>query len=88
MMVAHSAQAGLLAELESLELREREVSDYRRRLHRRLDSFPNEVAAQEEKRVSGERRELHRRIDALRARLRPELERQAADEPPRSRLGG
>lgn len=85
MMVAHSAHAGLLAELETLELREREVSDYRRRLHARLDAYPNEVTALEEKRVSTERRELHRRIDALRAHLRPELERQA-QEPPR-RLG-
>lgn len=75
-----------MAELESLELREREVSDYRRRLHARLDSYPNELTAQEEKRVSSERRDLHRRIDALRARLRPELERKA-QEPPRSRLG-
>ena len=85
-MIAHSAQAGLFAELESLELREREVSDYRRRLHARLDAFPNELIVQEEKRVSTERRDLHRRIDALRARLRPELEREAQEQP-RSRLG-
>lgn len=86
MMAAHAASDGLFAELDALELREREVSAYRRRLHARLDAYPNEITALEEKRVSAERRELHRRIDTLRARLRPELERRA-EEPPPSRLG-
>lgn len=76
----------LLADLERLERREREVSDERRRLHARLDKFPNEVAAAREREVSAERRELHRRIDELRAQLRPVLlEREP--EPPPPRLG-
>lgn len=85
-MVARAAHAGLFAELEALELREREVSAYRRRLHQRLDSFPNDVTAQEERRVSTERRELHGQIDLLRAQLKPELDRRE-HEPPSSRLG-
>jgi hypothetical protein len=85
-MAARAAQAGLFAELEALELREQEVSAYRRRLHARLDSFPNEVTAQEEQRVSTERRELHGQIEILRARLKPELDRRD-QEPPPSRLG-
>jgi hypothetical protein len=84
-MVAKTAHAALFAELEALELREREVSDYRRALHKRLDSYPNEVTAQAERKVSEERKALHRRIDSLRARLRPEIER--ANELPKSRLG-
>ena len=86
MMVAQTAHAALFAELETLELREREVSDYRNRLHARLEVFPNEVAAQAERKVSAERKELHDRIDSLRAMLRPELERQN-EQPPSSRLG-
>jgi len=86
MMVAQTAHAALFAELEALELRERDVSDHRRRLHRRLDAYPNEVTAQAERKVSAERKDLHRRIDSLRALLRPEIERQN-EQPPTSRLG-
>lgn len=85
-MVAQTAHAALFAELESLELREREVSDYRNRLHARLEVFPNDVTAQAARKVSAERKELHRRIDSLRAMLRPELERRD-QQPPKSRLG-
>jgi hypothetical protein len=55
--------------LADLERRERQVSALRRKLHDRLDSFPNEVTAAHERRLSAERRQLHRRIDALRAEL-------------------
>ena len=85
-MVAQTAHAALFAELETLELREREVSDYRRRLHARLDAYPNELTAQAERNVSAERKELHRRIDTLRAVLKPELDRRD-QQPPSSRLG-
>jgi hypothetical protein len=85
-MVAQQAHAALFAELEQLELRERELSARRKRIHARLDTFPNEVAAEEERRVSNERRELHRQIDLLRARLRPELDRRD-QEPPAPRIG-
>jgi hypothetical protein len=60
----------MLVELEQLEVREREVSAMRRKLHDRLDAFPNEVTAKREKEVSKERRSLHRRIDILRGELR------------------
>lgn len=60
----------MLVELEQLEVREREVSAMRRKLHDRLDAFPNEVTAKREKDVSKERRSLHRRIDILRGELR------------------
>jgi len=63
----------MLAELVELETREREVSAERRRLHARLDSFPNELTARREKQVSAERRALHARIDELRLVLRPIL---------------
>jgi len=85
-IVAQAAQAALFAKLEELELREQEVSARRRRLHARLDSFPNEVTAEEERRISSERRELHREIDQLRARLKPELDRRD-QEPPAPRIG-
>ena len=60
----------LVVELGQLERREREVSDYRRRLHARLDTFPNELTVRKEQEVSAERRELHRRMTELRAVLR------------------
>lgn len=60
----------MLLELEQLERREKEVSALRRKLHDRLDSFPNDVTAAHERQVSDQRRQLHRRIDALRAELR------------------
>jgi ABC-type phosphate transport system auxiliary subunit len=76
----------LLAELVGLERRERQVSDERRRLHLRLDKFPNELDAAREKVISAERRELHVRIDALRAELRPLLGTPEPPAPP-PRLG-
>lgn len=60
----------MLLELEQLERREKEVSALRKKLHDRLDSFPNDVTAAHERQVSDQRRQLHRRIDALRAELR------------------
>jgi hypothetical protein len=65
----HSDPSSLLVELEHLERREREVSALRRKLHDRLDSFPNEVTQAREREVSAERRDLHFRIDQLRAML-------------------
>lgn len=59
----------LLVELEHLEHREREVSAFRRKLHARLDSFPNDVTQAREREISAERRRLHLRIDQLRAKL-------------------
>jgi hypothetical protein len=59
----------MIVEHEQLEQQERKVSDYRRQLHDRLDSFPNELTARREREVSATRRALHRRIDALRAQL-------------------
>jgi hypothetical protein len=55
------------AEIEALEVEEREVSAHRRKLHDRLASFPNEVTMQQEREVSKHRRELHVKIDALKA---------------------
>jgi hypothetical protein len=55
--------------LVDLERRERQVSALRRKLHDRLDSFPNELTVAHERRLSAERRALHRRIDALRVEL-------------------
>lgn len=65
----HSDPSTLLVELEHLERREREVSALRKKLHDRLDSFPNDVTLARERQVSAERRELHARIDELRAAL-------------------
>jgi hypothetical protein len=65
----HSDPSSLLVELEHLERREREVSALRRKLHDRLDAFPNEAAQAREREVSAERRDLHFRIDQLRATL-------------------
>ncbi len=65
----NSDSSSLLVELEHLVRREREVSALRRKLHDRLDSFPNEVAQTREREVSAERRDLHLRIDQLRASL-------------------
>lgn len=57
----------IVVSLVQLKRREREVSALRRKLHDRLDSFPNEVTQRQERDLSTERRELHRRIDELRA---------------------
>jgi hypothetical protein len=62
---------GLLVELVQLERREREVSAFRRKLHDRLASFPNELTQERERQISAERQALHRQIDVLRARVRP-----------------
>lgn len=59
----------MIVELEQLEQQERKVSAFRRHLHDRLDSFPNELTERREREVSAERRALHRRIDTLRAQL-------------------
>jgi hypothetical protein len=68
--LADPVKVALEAELEQLELEEREISLRRRHLHERIDrGFPNESLLEEEKRVSTARRELHARIDVLRARL-------------------
>jgi len=61
--------ASLRAELEQLEVEEREISAYRRKLHDRIDRFPSEAALLEERQVSDQRRALHRRIDELRELL-------------------
>jgi ABC-type phosphate transport system auxiliary subunit len=55
--------------LADLERRERQISTLRKKLHDRLDSFPNELTAAHERRLSAERRQLHRRIDTLRVEL-------------------
>ena len=65
----HPNSSSLRVELEHLDRREREVSALRRKLHDRLDSFPNEVLQAREREISTERRELHGRIDLLRAEL-------------------
>jgi hypothetical protein len=59
----------MIVELEQLERQERKVSAFRRHLHDRLDSFPNDLTAKREREVSERRRALHRRIDSLRAQL-------------------
>jgi hypothetical protein len=59
----------MIVELEQLEEQERKVSSLRRRLHDRLDAFPNEMTAARERDVSAKRRKLHERIDAIRAQL-------------------
>ncbi len=40
------------AQIEALEVEEREVSARRRKLHDRLASFPNEVTQQQEREIS------------------------------------
>jgi hypothetical protein len=59
----------LTMELAELERAEVEISAVRRRLHVRLDSFPNELTQRRERVVSDERQVIHRRIDELRAQL-------------------
>ena len=60
----------LADELVELELRERDVSARRRKVHDRLNSFPNELTQRHERELSDERRAIHRRIDEIRAQLR------------------
>ena len=59
----------MIVELERLEQQERKVSEIRRQLHDRLDSFPNEATSAKERKISDARRVLHKRIDALKAEL-------------------
>jgi len=59
----------MIVELEQLERQERHVSETRRRLHDRLDAFPNEALRARERSISEQRRVLHRRIDELRAQI-------------------
>jgi hypothetical protein len=59
----------MIVELEQLEHQERKVSALRRRLHDRLDAFPNDVTAAREREISAKRRDLHERIDSLRSQL-------------------
>jgi hypothetical protein len=61
----------LIVELEQLLVREKRLSEERRRLHERIDrGYLNEITIRREVAVSAERRDLHRRIDELRAELR------------------
>jgi hypothetical protein len=57
------------ARLAELQEEEQEVSALRVKLHERLASFANPVAAEQEREVSAKRRELHAEIDRLRAAL-------------------
>ena len=59
--------ASLDAQIEALEIEEREVSAQRHRLHERLASFPNKVTELQEQELSKHRRELHVQIDTLKA---------------------
>jgi len=59
----------MLVELEQLQMQERHVSRLRRRLHERIDTFPNDAMKAQERAISEKRRALHRQIDALRAQL-------------------
>jgi hypothetical protein len=61
----------LAIELVQLERRELEISALRRKLHDRLNSFPNEFTLRRERELSDERRAIHRRIDELKALLAP-----------------
>ena len=61
----------LAIELVRLERLERELSARRRKLHDRLNSFPNEFTQAQERAVSAERRATHRRIDEITALLAP-----------------
>ncbi len=64
-----SDMTALHLRLQELERRERELSKLRRRLHDRLDTFPNEAIQARERQVSAGRRALHVEIDTLRGRL-------------------
>ena len=60
---------GLTMELAELERAEVEIFKIQRKLHVRLDSFPDELTQRRERAVSDERQVIHRRIDELRAQL-------------------
>ena len=57
------------AKLVELQDEERAVSAQRVKLHERLASFSNEVAAEQERELSVKRRELHDEIDRIRGML-------------------
>ena len=61
----------LALELVRLGRRELEISGLRRKLHDRLNSFPNEFTQRRERELSDERRAIHHRIDELKALLAP-----------------
>ncbi|MBA2299010.1 MAG: hypothetical protein H0W14_13360 [Actinobacteria bacterium] len=61
----------LALELVQLERKEPEISARRRKLHDRLNAFPNEFTQRQEREVSAERRAMHERIDELHAQLAP-----------------
>ena len=52
-----------------LQDEERDVSAQRVKLHERLASFSNDVAAERERELSAKRRELHAEIDRIRGLL-------------------
>ena len=62
-------ESDLRKRLRELEAEEREVSALRAKLHERLASFSNAVAAEQERELSARRRELHEEIDRIRVRL-------------------
>ncbi len=59
----------LRQKLAQLQQEERDVSTQRAKLHERLSSFDNAVAAEQEKELSAKRRELHDEIDRIRGLL-------------------
>jgi uncharacterized protein YlxW (UPF0749 family) len=62
-------EAELRARLVELQDEERDVSAQRVKLHERLASFSNDVAAERERELSAKRRELHAEIDRIRGLL-------------------
>ena len=71
----------LAIELVQLERRELEISALRRKLHDRLNSFPNEFTQRRERELSDERRAVHHRIDELRSTARAAAPALAARAP-------
>jgi hypothetical protein len=57
----------LALELVQLERRELDISARRRKLHDRLNSFPNEFTQRLERELSDERHAIHDRIDQLKS---------------------
>jgi hypothetical protein len=62
-------EAELRKKLAELREEERAVSTQRVKLHERLASFSNAVAADQERELSVKRRELHEEIDRIRGLL-------------------
>jgi predicted nucleic acid-binding Zn-ribbon protein len=69
MAMAENDRAELEEKLRRLEAEEREISTLRTKLHDRLSSFDNAVAAEQEKELSAKRRDLHAEIDRIRGLL-------------------